>query len=242
MDLDTKRLSEICDLLSNLLFSLRDFKVDDNFCKLALVRATIEFSNNKYFYGYEFEDLLSLKKELGFYEKEIILILKEISNYGVSSFEMVFNYHLSEEQNFYQFGNDGEYYYLNFSSIWDELNKRMTDVYRVYEYHKTLWGCKNKTLTSDMTTKEFIYYDKAIEFGMAEKTDNGYKWLYNNGSKASLAYFLYKLFCPKGTGQIPFKRLNILWNVTRMDSALNQVLSAKNNQPWRVQIDCLFTD
>lgn len=100
----------------------------------------------------------------------------------------------------------------------------------------------NNNSQSKITPKEFTYYDKAVKFGMAEKTKDGYKWLYDNGSKASLAYFLYKLFNPNGTGQIPYQRLNILWGVTRLDSALTQVLNAKKPQQWRIPIDRLFTD
>ena len=97
-------------------------------------------------------------------------------------------------------------------------------------------------LPSKITQKEVECYEKAINSGMAEKTEDGYKWLYNNGSKASLAYFLYKLFNPNGTGQIPYQRLNKLWNVTRLDSALSQTLYAKHPQPWRTQIESLFTN
>ena len=97
-------------------------------------------------------------------------------------------------------------------------------------------------LPSKITKKEVECYEKAINSGMAEKTEDGYKWLYNNGSKASLAYFLYKLFNPNGTGQIPYQRLNKLWNVTRLDSALSQTLNAKNPQRWRTQIESLFTN
>ena len=97
-------------------------------------------------------------------------------------------------------------------------------------------------LPSKITQKEVECYEKAINSGMAEKTEDGYKWLYNNGSKASLAYFLYKLFNPNGTGQIPYQRLNKLWNVTRLDSALSQTLNAKNPQRWRTQIESLFTN
>ena len=97
-------------------------------------------------------------------------------------------------------------------------------------------------LPSKITKKEVECYEKAINSGMAEKTEDGYKWLYNNGSKASLAYFLYKLFNPNGTGQIPYQRLNKLWNVTRLDSALSQTLNAKHPQRWRTQIESLFTN
>jgi hypothetical protein len=97
-------------------------------------------------------------------------------------------------------------------------------------------------LPSRLTKDEALYYNKAIEKGFAKENDNGYKWLYNKGSKASLAYFLYKIFNPNGMGKIPFKRLDMLWGVKRLDSALSQVIDAKNPQRWRTQIDNLFTN
>lgn len=102
-------------------------------------------------------------------------------------------------------------------------------------------GVKNNSL-SKLTKAEVEYYGKAVKSGMAEKTEDGYIWKYNNGSKASLAYFLYRIFNPNGTGQIPFKKLDVLWDVSRLDSALDKAISAKNPQQWRTDIDKLFTE
>lgn len=102
-------------------------------------------------------------------------------------------------------------------------------------------GVKNNSL-SKLTKAEVEYYVKAVKSGMAEKTEDGYKWKYNNGSKASLAYFLDKIFNPDGTGQIPFTKLNVLWGVSRLDSALDKAINAKNPQQWRTDIDKLFTE
>lgn len=102
-------------------------------------------------------------------------------------------------------------------------------------------GVKNNSL-SKLTKAEVKYYGKAVKSGMAEKTEDGYKWKYNNGSKASLAYFLNKIFNPDGTGQIPFKKLDVLWDVSRLDSALDKAINAKNPQQWRTDIDKLFTE
>lgn len=101
----------------------------------------------------------------------------------------------------------------------------------------------NKKEPEELTEREIKYYGKAIEAGMAEKTEDGYKWLYNKCSNASLAYFLYKLFDQDGTGQIPFKRLGKLWSVKRLDTALWQALNPKKyKQSWRTQIENLFTE
>lgn len=91
-----------------------------------------------------------------------------------------------------------------------------------------------------LTEKEFLSYGKAIKRGMAEKTENGYKWLYKNGSLASLAYFINKIFNSDGTGRIPYKRLQRLWNVNRLDSAVSRLFNAKGTQEWEKKIDELF--
>ena len=97
-----------------------------------------------------------------------------------------------------------------------------------------------KPQQEELTEREKQYYEKAITQGMAIKTDSGYKWLYCSGSKVSLVYFLSKVFCPKGVEQIPFKRLNNLWGVSRLDSANDQLANAKKRQQWRQHIDNLF--
>lgn len=97
-----------------------------------------------------------------------------------------------------------------------------------------------KPQQEELTEREKQYYEKAITQGMAIKTDSGYKWLYCSGSKVSLVYFLSKVFCPKGVEQIPFKRLNNLWGVSRLDSANDQLANAKKPQRWRYDIDKLF--
>lgn len=93
------------------------------------------------------------------------------------------------------------------------------------------------------TEREKKYFAKAIEAGLMEKKgDKNYKWLHNNGMKASLAYFLKRVFNPKGTTQIPYQRLEVLFGVTRLDTALDQVLTAKKPQKWIKEIDTIFDD
>lgn len=93
------------------------------------------------------------------------------------------------------------------------------------------------------TEREKKYFAKAIETGLMEKKgDENYKWLHNNGMKASLAYFLNRVFNPKGTTKIPYQRLEALFGVTRLDTALAQVLTAKKTQKWRKEIDTIFDD
>lgn len=103
------------------------------------------------------------------------------------------------------------------------------------------WQAKLKP--QQETEREKKYFAKAIEAGLMEKKDDKiYKWLHNNGMKASLAYFLKRVFNPKGTTRIPYKRLEVLFAVTRLDTALDQVLTAKKTQKWIKEIDTIFDD
>lgn len=92
------------------------------------------------------------------------------------------------------------------------------------------------------TEREEKYFAKALDFGLMKRTKTGYEWIYQNGRKASLGYFLNKVFNPKMTAQIPYKRMENLFNVSRLDTALGQALNAKEHQKWRKEIDSLFDD
>ena len=93
-----------------------------------------------------------------------------------------------------------------------------------------------------VTGHEQNLFVKAIERGLMEKTDSGYRWLHNNGMKASLGYFLKRVFDPNGTTPIPYQRMENLFNVSRLDSAIDKALTAKKPQKWRIEIDALFND
>ena len=90
--------------------------------------------------------------------------------------------------------------------------------------------------------REKLYFDAAIKGGLMQETETGYKWIYQNGNKASLAYFLMKIYNPNGLGKTPYKEMETLFSVTRLDRATQQLLEAKNTQKWREKIDELFQD
>ena len=92
------------------------------------------------------------------------------------------------------------------------------------------------------TEREKEYFAKAIQAGLMKKDGENYKWLHNNGLKSSLGYFLKMVFNPKGTAQIHYKRMENLFNVSRLDSAIDGALSVKKPQKWRKEIDALFDD
>lgn len=86
------------------------------------------------------------------------------------------------------------------------------------------------------------YFTKAIECKYMEKTENGYRWLYDNGSKVSLAYFCNDVFCPNNIEKLPETSLNKLFNITRLGSALYQIYNAKKPPKWKRGLEEFFAE
>lgn len=90
--------------------------------------------------------------------------------------------------------------------------------------------------------QEKPYFDRAIEAGYMTETANGYEWTWGGtrGKKARLAYFITKIYDPMQ--RIPYKRLESLFGVSRLDSAAAQLMHAKQPPQWRERIDLLFQE
>lgn len=90
------------------------------------------------------------------------------------------------------------------------------------------------------------YFARAVEAGYMIKTTTGYKWtnLEANGGKAQLGYFLDKVYNPDRTKTIPYKALEKLFGVDRLDSTVYSNYNTKypDRQKWRKEIDELFLD
>lgn len=94
------------------------------------------------------------------------------------------------------------------------------------------------------------YFAKAIEVGYMKPTDNGFKWVFGGerGSKARLAYFLVKVYCPKVTDTIQADRcrkLERLFNVERLDRAIQQnddTGKSETVKKWKAEISELFNE
>ena len=86
------------------------------------------------------------------------------------------------------------------------------------------------------------YFVKAIKAQYIKITENGLQWVLisGRGKKASLGYFIQKVFCPSNTEDIPEKAVNKLFGVDRIGSAISQIYEAKKPQKWRDTIDKLF--
>lgn len=81
-------------------------------------------------------------------------------------------------------------------------------------------------------------YQKAIDRGYMEASGNGYKW---NRTKAQLGYFIRQIYNPDGCSIIPYKRLEGLFNETRLDNTIDKAINVKSPQKWRCKIDELIT-
>lgn len=117
-------------------------------------------------------------------------------------------------------------------------SKEILDIYN-YEFPNSRADNteNNKKEPEELTEREIKYYGKAIEAGMAEKTEQGYRWL---GSNVSFGYFIDKVHRPKATERLPYKRMEKLWGIKRLDSAVSQ--SADRKHKWEKDIDALFEE
>ena len=94
-----------------------------------------------------------------------------------------------------------------------------------------------------MTDRAKTYFNKAIQAGFMEKAESGYKWTFEGrGAKAALSYFVMKIYSPdpKDKKTIPFKAIENLFGVKRLDSTLRAALETVKPQAWRQTIDELF--
>ena len=98
-----------------------------------------------------------------------------------------------------------------------------------------------RRVPDELTTPEAKKcFAKALQVGYMTEVEGGYKWVYCNGLKASLGYFLHKVFSPDGCSTIPYKELERLFGVSRLDRTIDQVVTSTNKQKWREAIDRLF--
>lgn len=89
------------------------------------------------------------------------------------------------------------------------------------------------------TDREVRAYQKAIYRGWITQTTNGYKW---HKTKAQLAYFANKLYCPTNKEKMPYKAIEELFDVRRMDSAVNALFNNKKEQKWSEEIDVFLKE
>lgn len=99
---------------------------------------------------------------------------------------------------------------------------------------------RKKTHKSVITEQAKKYFQRAIEAGYMEETENGYKW---NSHTVKWGYFIKCIYDPKNNSPIPQKALETLFNKGRLDSPLRQIMNWKSNPKWVEEMDnTLFYD
>lgn len=193
------------------------------------------------FKAYVFYDYIERQGSDDFYINKIAARLREVVELGIDSFSMCIMRGLNEETPYYVLKNNGEYIWRERFKMFCELDQEANEILKIYDYvfpnSKADDTESNKKKHEELTEREIKYYGKAIEAGMAKKTEQGYRWL---GSKVSFGYFINKVHRPKATERLPYKRMEKLWNIKRLDSAVNQ--SADWKQKRKKDIDALFEE
>ena len=246
--METKELSEIYRLLEELIESIKAYDEilnstgntsNYNGENIVYLCGTLWLKEN--FKASVFSEYIERLESKSFYINRIASRLREVVELGINSFSMCIDRGLNDESFFFKLGNEGEYIWLKRFEMFEELETEAQEILDIYDYvfpnSRADNTGSNKKEPEELTEREIKYYGKAIEAGMAKKTEQGYRWL---GSKVSFCYFINKVHRPKATERLPYKRMEKLWNIKRLDSAVNQ--SADWKQKRKKDIDALFEE
>lgn len=248
--METKELKGIYRTLGRLieeikLYDIFTFTESGN----EIINSCYLLWNNKNFSGDVFSDHIEGMNKEPYYVKAIAKQIKEAIGLGIDYYHLGILRGLDKEEFFYQFGDfevEEEFQYWryvwgNFRRMCDEVDQEAKEILDIYNYEFPNSRAdnteSNKKDAEELTEREIKYYGKAIEAGMAKKTEQGYRWL---GSNVSLGYFINKVHRPTATERLPYKRMEELWGVKRLDSAVHQ--SADRKHKWEKDIDALFEE
>lgn len=248
--METKELKGIYRTLGRLieeikLYDIFTFTESGN----EIINSCYLLWNNKNFSGDVFSDHIEGMNKEPYYVKAIAKQIKEAIGLGIDYYHLGILRGLDEEEFFYQFGDfevEEEFQYWryvwgNFRRMCDEVDQEAKEILDIYNYEFPNSRAdnteSNKKDAEELTEREIKYYGKAMEAGMAEKTEQGYRWL---GSNVSFGYFIDKVHRPKATERLPYKRMEKLWGIKRLDSAVSQ--SADRKHKWEKDIDALFEE
>lgn len=245
-----KELSEIHILLEELVEAIKRYdECNAGHNGNRVVYLCESLWENENFSGSRFSEYIENLNREPYYLNNIAAHIRELINLGIDGLTMIIDRAFNDKKFYYPFwGNYGEecyiseYTYTERFKMFEEIHhtaKEILDIYNYYVFPNSRADNteSNKKDAEELTEREIKYYGKAIEAGMAEKTEQGYRWL---GSKVSFGYFINKVHRPKATERLPYKRMEKLWNIKRLDSAVNQ--SADWKQKRKKDIDALFEE
>lgn len=245
-----KELSEIHILLEELVEAIKRYdECNAGHNGNRVVYLCESLWGNENFSGSRFSEYIENLNREPYYLNKIAAHIRELINLGIDSFTMIIDRAFDDKKFYYPFwGNYGEecyiseYTYTERFKMFEEIHhtaKEILDIYNYYEFPNSRADNteSNKKDAEELTEREIKYYGKAIEAGMAKKTEQGYRWL---GSNVSLGYFINKVHRPTATERLPYKRMEKLWGIKRLDSAVSQ--SADRKHKWEKDIDALFEE
>lgn len=245
-----KELSEIHILLEELVEAIKRYdECNAGHNGNRVVYLCESLWENENFSGSRFSEYIENLNREPYYLNKIAAHIRELINLGIDDFTMIIDRAFNDKKFYYPFwGNYGEecyiseYTYTERFKMFEEIHhtaKEILDIYNYYVFPNSRADNteSNKKDAEELTEREIKYYGKAIEAGMAEKTEQGYRWL---GSNVSFGYFIDKVHRPKATERLPYKRMEKLWGIKRLDSAVSQ--SADRKHKWEKDIDALFEE
>lgn len=245
-----KELSEIHILLEELVEAIKRYdECNAGHNGNRVVYLCESLWENENFSGSRFSEYIENLNREPYYLNKIAAHIRELINLGIDGFTMIIDRAFNDKRFYYPFwGNYGEecyiseYTYTERFKMFEEIHhtaKEILDIYNYYVFPNSRADNteSNKKEPEELTEREIKYYGKAMEAGMAEETEQGYRWL---GSNVSFGYFIDKVHRPKATERLPYKRMEKLWGIKRLDSAVSQ--SADRKHKWEKDIDALFEE
>lgn len=121
----------------------------------------------------------------------------------------------------------------------EECDKVVFERADAYKQLKEIAYPATRLPTINNTDRERQVFVRAINAGYMERTDSNYKWI---KKKAMLAYLMWRLYCPGGGEPMPWKTIEALFGVSRLDSSFNGIQDAQKPQKWREEMDELFKE
>ena len=247
--MEAKELSEIHNLLKELFEAIKEYdKCNEGHNGNRVVYLLSTLWENENFSGSRFSEYIEKLTKEPFYVNRIAAYIRKLLSLGIDDISMEKERRFYNVKYYFPFIDDyGEecrvydYTYDYRRKMFNEIHHTAKEILDIYNYEFPNSRAdnteSNKKDAEELTEREIKYYGKAIEAGMAKKTEQGYKWL---GLNVSLGYFINKVHRPTATERLPYKRMEELWGVKRLDSAVHQ--SADRKHKWEKDIDALFEE
>lgn len=247
--MEAKELSEIHNLLKELVEAIKEYdKCNEGHNGNRVVYLLSTLWENENFSGSRFSEYIEKLTKEPFYVNRIAAYIRKLLSLGIDDISMEIERRFYNVKYYFPFIDDYreecrvyDYTYDYRRKMFNEIHHTAKEILDIYNYKfpnsKADNTEANEKDPKELTEREIKYYGKAIEARMANKTEQGYRWL---GSNVSLGYFINKVHRPTATERLPYKRMEELWGVKRLDSAVHQ--SADRKHKWEKDIDALFEE